>query len=138
MNNESEAPRNLQLNDPEAIMQRIRQIADLQRDCEVILNGRQGDFWGHLRRTIQAQAQKYLSDCYEAAERSDKEIRNFLGRMEALDWVVALVDKDFEDQARRLHEERRSLEALLEQEKALESAIENDLQGPMYQNPGLI
>ena len=77
------------------------QLHTILNECQLIVNGSGSDFWGLLRRTLKQKSESYKQDCYAAAEDEHKSIRNFLGRMEAIDWIINLVDVDFLDQARR-------------------------------------
>lgn len=120
------------------IIHRIGELQTILDECEVILTGRDSKFWEILRRTYEAKVQSFKQDCYQAAESEDKSIRNFLGRMEGLEWAVALVEEDFISQARRAKEEILSLRAQLKELEEIDRGVESIVRDPMYQQPGTI
>ena len=129
------------INDPmdrEAIKDRIVELQGILDECEVVLNSKDSPFWGILKRTYQAKVLAYKQDCYSAAESEDKSIRNFLGRMEGVEWAVAVVEEDFLNQAKRAKEELRLLKEQLKEAEGIDASVNAMLQTPMNHDPGTL
>lgn len=120
------------------ILNRIRELTQIQQEAQVIMNGIGSEFWQMLERSLLVKRDQYKSDCYSAAERTDREIRNFLGRMEALDMVIDMVNRDSIETAQRAIEEKISLELQMKENDIIEREVRTDVETPMYQAPGMI
>lgn len=120
------------------VLNRLKELTQIIHESQTILNGAGDEFWQMLERSLIVKRDQYKSDCYTAAERSDREIRNFLGRMEAIDMVLAMVNFDAADTARRAMDEKISLELQLKENDIIEREVRTDVETPMYQAPGMI
>lgn len=120
------------------ILDRLRQVTTIIRECEIIVNSIDSPFWDIVRRTLKSQVEIYKQDAYSAAETEDKSIRNFLGRMQGLEWTLNLVERDFADQYQRAREEKQTLEEQLVEVERLDRDVESIITDPMLQNPGLV
>ena len=58
--------------------------------------------------------------------------------MEAIDWIINLVDVDFLDQARRAQEELLALQKQSKELEEIDKGVDSIIQDPMYREPGTL
>lgn len=97
------------------------------------------EFWGVLRRTLCAKRDALKDECYDAARNPDKNIHNYLGRMEAVEWVLGVIERDFVEQRNQAVRQRMEDDEFEKQEKELNAAVKDQLDNETFpgQSPGL-
>jgi len=94
--------------------------------------------WSIIERTLQAQISNYREDCYDAAKSTNKNISNYLGRMEALEWAINVIKTAFKDAAERASAQFESLTPAREQQKLIDEKVAASVSEPMNQAPGTV
>lgn len=120
------------------IRNRICELQTILKECEIILNGKDSEFWGILQRIYRAQSESYKQSTFAAAEDEHKSIRNFIGKQEGVDWCISVVETDFIDQAKRAKEELLNLKEQLVEIEEIDKGVDSIIQDPMYQQSGTI
>lgn len=94
------------------------------------------DAWTLVNRTLQARIDEYRQECYDAAKDSTKNIANFLGRMEALEEFRKDLQTRFKEALMQALDRKAALELDAEASKALDTAVSESMQQPMYHKEG--
>lgn len=96
------------------------------------------DAWAILKKTINAQIANYKEDCYDAAKSTGKNIAAFLGRMEALEWIVNCVEHDFIDARNKALVEKQTAEELTREEEEINRGVSEGIGNQVFHKPGTI
>ena len=118
----------------EEILKRLRELEQVKTDAEALVNGFTSDFWKLLGSKIRTQQDYLEEECAEAAGRTDREIRAFIGKKESLRWVLKL-PQESSDLLKNTHEEILSLQNQMKDLDTLDKEVENELGAPIYQPP---
>ncbi len=113
----------------------LNQVIEEGNEIEQLTKSRA---WEILRRTILAQITNYRSDCYDAAKDATKNLGNYLGRMEGLEWLLSLVERDFAAARDGALAERQNAETLAKQQAELDRGVAENLGTPVFQKPGMV
>lgn len=124
------------MNEGENVIRSIRQeIRALEREI-VVLNvaieegdcvreALGGQFWGLVRRTLQALSESYKAEAYEAVRTPAQSPNYFLGRMSNNDDIVSIVENNFIQGAERALERRNFLQSRIDELKEILDKGEN-------------
>ena len=113
----------------------LNQVIDEGNEIEQLVKSKA---WEILRRTVLAQITNYRADCYDAAKDSSKNLGNYLGRMEGLEWLLGLVERDFIEARDRALVERQTAETLRKETEELDRGVSESLGTPVFQKPGMV
>lgn len=117
---------------------RMMELDSVLKECELMINGRDSDFWQVLKRTYEAQVKSYRTSSRSAAESDLKSIRNFIGKEEGLEWAIDVVENDFLEQARRAKEELLQLREQLKELNDIDKGVESIIGDPSNIELGLL
>lgn len=91
-----------------------------------------------IRRTLQAQLLNYEGECFDAAKDTTKNVANFLGRMEAIKWVLQTLAETFTQAKNAAIVEKNTLEAEAKEQEELDAGVSREHNVPMQHKPGTI
>lgn len=95
--------------------------------------------WSIIKRTLIAQRDNYKADCFDAAKDSTKNLANFLGRMEAIEWIISTIENSFSESRTGALARRKDLEEELREQELITRGVNEQITQPTYHaNPGMI
>ena len=120
---------------PHGKLQALEQVIEEGMQVEQL---RRSQAWQILRRTLEAQKAVWLSEAFDAAKETSKNLPAFLGRIEALDWLLRCVEEDFEIARQRASEERESIFRQEREQNELDNAVAEAHNTAMLHKPGTL
>ena len=130
----------LELSEEQKLQNRmsLMQVIEEGNDCQRFQE--EHPFSKILMRTLEAKRDAYKDECFDAAKDTSKNLSNFLGRMEGIEWVMEIIRRGFTDERDRALSQKALEEAQDREQKELDRDTHDNLDNPTYpgQKPGFV
>lgn len=112
--------------------ERLKAQLDVMNEGNAVAGFLNSDVWKIIERTINAQILNYRLESRDAAKNKLKEIRAYIGREEALDWLLKVIKEDFIAMAEEALKQKLQDESYYQEERQVDDQIHEQTNNPTY------